>query len=57
MSIFLYGISGGLSDHVDCPEVERCPYYRGRDCMEFGLFGTMWTVRNREVRIIDVLCR
>ena len=32
--------------------IERCPYYRGRLCMEFGLFWTMWTVRNREVSVL-----
>ena len=32
--------------------IERCPYYRGRVCMEFGLFRTMWTVRNREVSVL-----
>ena len=28
--------------------IERCPYtyYRGRVCMEFGLFRTTWIVRN-----------
>ena len=28
--------------------IDRCPHYRGRVCMEFSLFRTMWTVRNRE---------
>ena len=32
--------------------IERCPYYEGRVCMEFGLFRTMWTVHNREVSIL-----
>ena len=32
--------------------IERCPYYRGRVCMEFDLFRTMWTVRNREVSVL-----
>ena len=32
--------------------IERCPYYRGRVCMEFGLFRTMWTVRNKEVSVL-----
>ena len=32
--------------------IERCPYYRGRVCMEFGLFRTKWTVRNREVSVL-----
>ena len=32
--------------------IERCPYYRGRVCMEFGLFRTMWTVCNREVSVL-----
>ena len=31
--------------------IERCSYYRGRVCMEFGLFRTTWTVRNREVSV------
>ena len=32
--------------------IERCPYYRGRVCMEFGLFWTMWTVRYRKVSVL-----
>ena len=32
--------------------IERCPYYRGRVCMEFGLFRTKLTVRNREVSVL-----
>ena len=28
----------------------RCPYYRGMDCMNFGVFGTEKTVYNRGVR-------
>ena len=32
--------------------IERCLYYRGSVCMEFGLFRTMWTVRNREVSVL-----
>ena len=32
--------------------ISMCPYYRGRVCMEFGLFRTMWTVRNREVSVL-----
>ena len=31
---------------------ERCPYYGGRVCIEFGLFRTMWTVRSREVSVL-----
>ena len=27
--------------------LQRCPYYRGRECMIFGLSGTKRTVRNR----------
>ena len=34
--------------------IERCPYYRGRVCMEFGLFRTKLTVRNREVSVWNV---
>ena len=29
--------------------LQRCPYYRGRECMIFGISGTKRTVRNREV--------
>ena len=32
--------------------IERCPYYGGRVCMEFGLFRTKWTVRNRELSVL-----
>ena len=32
--------------------IEWCPYYKGRVCMEFGLFRTMWTVHNREVSVL-----
>ena len=39
-------------DQVNCPW-ERCPYYRGRDYMNFGLLWTKWTVRNREVWVSD----
>ena len=27
--------------------LQRCPYYRGRECMIFGISGTKRTVRNR----------
>ena len=32
--------------------IERCPYSRGRVCMEFGLVRAIWTVRNREVSVL-----
>ena len=32
--------------------LQRCPYYRGRECMIFGISGTKRTVRNREVSIL-----
>ena len=32
--------------------LQRCPYYRGRKCMIFGISGTKRTVRNREVSIL-----
>ena len=31
--------------------LQRCPYYRGRECMVFGISGTKQTVRNREVSV------
>ena len=31
--------------------LQRCPYYRGRECMVFGISGTKRTVRNREVSV------
>ena len=31
--------------------LQRCPYYRGRECMIFGICGTKRTVRNREVSV------
>ena len=31
--------------------LQRCPYYRGRECMIFGISGTKRTVRNREVSV------
>ena len=30
--------------------LQRCPYYRGRERMIFGISGTKRTVRNRGVR-------
>ena len=32
--------------------LQRCPYYRGRECMFFGISGTKRTVHNREVSIL-----
>ena len=32
--------------------LQRCPYYRGRDCMIFGISGTKRTVSNREVSVL-----
>ena len=32
--------------------LQRCPYYRGRECMIFGISGTKQTVRNREVSVL-----
>ena len=32
--------------------LQRCPYYRGRECMIFGISGTKQTVRNREVSLL-----
>ena len=31
--------------------LQRCPYYRGRECMIFGISGTKQTVRLIEVSI------
>ena len=31
--------------------IERCPYYRGRECSIYGISGTKRTVRNREVSV------
>ena len=31
--------------------LQRCLYYRGRECMIFGISGTKQTVRNREVSV------
>ena len=45
MEFGLFG-PGGLS------VIERCPYSKGRVCMEFGLFWSMWTVRSREVSVL-----
>ena len=32
--------------------LQRCPYYRGRECMIFGISGTRRTLRNREVSVL-----
>ena len=32
--------------------LQRCPYYRGSECMIFGISGTKRTVPNREVFIL-----
>ena len=32
--------------------LQRCLYYRGRECMIFGISGTKRTVRNREVSVL-----
>ena len=32
--------------------LQRCPYYRGRECTIFGISGTKGTVRNRQVSIL-----
>ena len=32
--------------------LQRCPYYRGRECMIFGISGAKRTVRNREVSVL-----
>ena len=32
--------------------LQRCPYYRGRECMIFDISGTKRTVRNREVSVL-----
>ena len=32
--------------------LQRCPYYRGRECMSFGISGTKRTVPNREVSVL-----
>ena len=37
--------------------LQRCPYYRGRECTIFSISGTKRTVRNRGVRIIEVSVR
>ena len=31
--------------------LQRCPYYRGRECMIIRISGTKRTVRNREVSV------
>ena len=31
--------------------LQRCPYYRGRECMIFGISGTKRSVHNRDVSI------
>ena len=31
--------------------LQRCPYYRVRECMIFGISGTKRTVHNREVSV------
>ena len=33
--------------------VERCSYYRGRECTNFGFFGSKRTVRNRELSALE----
>ena len=33
--------------------LQRCPYYRGRECMIIGISGTKQTVRNREVSVTE----
>ena len=61
-----YSITATFGDHMetnqlqvqsnrfntDTKEMKQCPYYRGRVCMEFDLFRTIWTVRNREVSVL-----
>ena len=32
--------------------LQRCPYYRGRECIIFGISGTKRTVRNRGVFVL-----
>jgi len=32
--------------------LQRCPYYRDRECVIFGISGTKRTVRNREVSVL-----
>ena len=32
--------------------LQRCPYYRGRECMMFGISGTKRAVRNRKVSVL-----
>ena len=32
--------------------LQRCPYYRDRECMIFGISRTKQTVRNREVSVL-----
>ena len=32
--------------------LQRCPYYRGKECMIFGISGTKQTVRNGEVSVL-----
>ena len=34
--------------------LQRCPYFRGRECMIFGISGTKRTVRNREVSVVII---
>ena len=33
--------------------LKRCPYYRGREYMIFGISGTKRSVRNREVSVLS----
>ena len=37
---------------LSVPFTQWCPYYRGRECMIFGISGTKQTVCNREVFIL-----
>ena len=32
--------------------MESCPYYKGGDCMKFGIYGTVRIVRNRGMSIL-----
>jgi len=32
-------------------DLQRCPYYRGRECMILGISGTKRAVRNSEVAV------
>ena len=38
---------------IQVSALQRCPYYRGRKCVIFGISGIKWTVRKREVSVLQ----